>query len=214
MTVVQQFRSLPLTATLSRILAPILSLILSCTQFGCAQKETKTDSSPEPVATAATATPTKAVAQLQAKSNSKVKGTVHFEDVGDNKLRVTYDIEGLPPKTKHGFHIHEKGDCSSADASSAGGHFNPEGHKHGSPTYPERHAGDFGNIKSDQKGRSHGVIEVDDVTVAGTNPVKGLSIIVHKKKDDYKTQPTGGAGDRIACGAIVVQDGALSWSEF
>jgi len=203
MAIAQQFHSF------SRIAALSLIFVFGCVQSGCAQKETKTGSPPEPAAATATssgAAPTKAVAQLQAKSNSKVQGTVRFEDAGDGKLRVTYDLEGLPPKTEHGFHIHEKGDCSSADASSAGGHFNPAGHQHGSPTYPERHAGDFGNIKSDQKGRSHGVIEVSGVTVAGTNAVKGLSIIVHKKKDDYKTQPTGGAGGRIACGVIVAQD--------
>jgi superoxide dismutase, Cu-Zn family len=117
---------------------------------------------------------TKATATLEPKSGSQVTGTVTFAKSGD-EVQVVADVQNLKPG-KHGFHIHEKGDCSAPDAMSAGGHFNPMHEHHGGPHTAERHVGDFGNI--------------------------GKSVIVHEKEDDLKTDPSGNSGTRIACGVI------------
>src|SRR5207253_8217147 len=90
---------------------------------------------------------TKAAAQLESKSGSQVTGTVTFTKVGD-EVQVVADIQSLTPG-KHGFHIHEKGDCSAADAASAGAHFNPTQKHHGGPTTPDHHSGDLGNLEAD-----------------------------------------------------------------
>jgi Cu-Zn family superoxide dismutase len=102
----------------------------------------------------------------------------------------------------HGFHIHEKGDCSAADASSAGGHFNPTGKPHGGPDSDARHAGDFGNIEADATGNARYSRTFSDLTLDGESSIIGKAIIVHQKADDLKTQPSGDAGGRIGCGVI------------
>lgn len=132
-------------------------------------------------------------------------GKVDFSPSG-NKVRVQGTITGLSPGL-HGFHIHEKGDCSSPDANSAGGHFNPDGKKHGSHKEGEHHAGDFGNIKADDYGTATFDFEADGITtVPGkANSVVGRGLIVHADPDDLKTQPTGNSGKRLACG--VIQEG-------
>jgi len=143
----------------------------------------------------------RAVANLAPTQGNNVKGTVTFTE-NQGKTRIVANVTGLTPG-KHGFHVHEKGDCSAPDASSAGGHFNPGGHKHGSPDAPEHHAGDLGNIEADSKGRAHLDQTVDFLTVAdGPNAVVGRAVIVHSQEDDLQTQPTGNAGARVACGVI------------
>src|SRR5436190_11293898 len=97
--------------------------------------------------------PTKAIAVLHSASGSQVTGTVTFTKMGDT-MQVVADITGLKPG-KHGFHIHEFGDCSAADASSAGSHFNPTKTPHGAPDAAERHAGDLGNLEADSNGKAH-----------------------------------------------------------
>src|SRR5437016_3912546 len=84
----------------------------------------------------------RAVAELHPASGSQVSGTVTFTQHG-NQVTVVADVQGLPPNTSHGFHIHERGDCSAPDAMSAGGHFNPDSHPHGGPSSPMHHAGDL-----------------------------------------------------------------------
>jgi Cu-Zn family superoxide dismutase len=145
---------------------------------------------------------TKAVAVLNPASNSKVTGTVTFTKSADD-VKVVADINGLTPG-KHGFHIHEFGDCSAPDASSAGGHFNPGKHQHGAPDAADRHAGDLGNIEADASGKAH--LELTDkvMKLSGPDSIVGHGVIVHEKADDLKTQPTGDAGGRIACGVIGV----------
>jgi len=145
---------------------------------------------------------TKAVAVLNPTEGNKVHGVVTFTQAGAN-VKVVAHIEGLTPG-KHGFHIHEFGDCSSKDGSSAGGHFNPGNAPHGSPEAAQRHAGDMGNIEADQNGVAH--LEYND-TVAkmnGHGAIVGHGMIVHANPDDLKTQPTGNAGGRLACGVIGV----------
>jgi Cu-Zn family superoxide dismutase len=119
-------------------------------------------------------------------------------------IKITGDIAGLRPNTKHGFHIHEFGDCSAKDASSAGSHFNPRNKPHGLPAAPtEAHLGDLGNLQADAQGRAH----VDELIPGaklseGKEQILGHSIVVHSKVDDLKTQPSGNSGDRMACGVI------------
>ena len=141
----------------------------------------------------------KAVAVLSPAPNGKVKGQVTFQEETEG-VRVTANIEGLTPG-KHGFHIHEKGDCSSADFSSAGGHFNPMNSKHGSPTDPEHHVGDFGNLEANEQGVARFERVFTWLTFKGTNTIIGRGVIVHEKADDFG-QPSGNAGGRLACGVI------------
>lgn len=139
--------------------------------------------------------------ELQPTQGNNVHGTVRFEEK-DGKVHVVADITGLAPG-KHGFHIHEKGDCSAPDGASAGGHFNPNAKAHGAPDAAEHHAGDFGNIEADASGKAHLDTTVTFVTVAdGPQSVSGRGLIVHGAPDDLKTQPTGNAGARLACGVI------------
>ena len=152
---------------------------------------------------AAAAHAEKAVCELHGTKDSHVAGTVTFTQEKDG-VRVVADVTDLAPG-EHGFHIHEKGDCSAPDASSAGGHFNPSGHKHGGPDAEERHAGDLGNLIADKSGKAHYDRVDKQLQLTGPNTIIGRSIIVHEKLDDLKTQPTGNAGARVACGVIVAE---------
>jgi Cu-Zn family superoxide dismutase len=143
----------------------------------------------------------KAVAVLHSASGSQVMGTVTFTQVGDT-VQVVADITGLTPG-KHAFHIHEFGDCSAADASSAGGHFNPMKKPHGAPDNPERHEGDMGNLEADSTGKAHLELKDSMLKLSGENSILGRGVIVHEKVDDW-SQPTGNAGGRQACGVIGV----------
>jgi Cu-Zn family superoxide dismutase len=131
---------------------------------------------------------------------NNISGTITFTSNPDGVL-VKGDIHGLTPG-KHGFHIHECGDCSSADGSSAGGHFNPSNMPHGAPADMNRHEGDMGNIEADASGNAH-IEYVDKMqTLNGPNSIIGRGVIVHKDADDLKSQPAGNAGPRLACGVI------------
>jgi len=145
---------------------------------------------------------TKAIAVLSPTKGSTVSGTVTFTKV-DGGVKIVADVTGLTPG-QHGFHIHEFGDCSAPDATSAGGHFNPHHMQHGGPDATMRHAGDFGNLEADASGKAH--YERVDTTISldGADSIIGRGAIVHASPDDLKTQPTGNAGARVACGAIGV----------
>ena len=144
----------------------------------------------------------RATAGLQPTKGSKAFGEATFELVGD-KVRVIVFAQTLKPGQAHGFHIHEAGDCSSGDGMSAKGHFNPHGKPHGDPKSAERHAGDLPALKADKGGRAKLDVSVDIITVRpGAASVVGRGLIIHADPDDYKTQPTGNAGARIACGVI------------
>jgi Cu-Zn family superoxide dismutase len=142
----------------------------------------------------------KAICVLYPAEGGKVTGIIFFEKVSEG-IKVTVDIMGLTPG-RHGFHIHEFGDCSAKDLSSAGSHFNPAMKSHGAPTDEMRHDGDMGNVVADESGKTH--LEYIDrkITLDGENSIIGRAVIVHEKEDDLKTQPTGNAGGRIACGVI------------
>jgi superoxide dismutase, Cu-Zn family len=145
---------------------------------------------------------TKAVAVLSATKGNSVSGTVTFTKV-DGGVKIVADVTGLTPG-EHGFHVHEFGDCSAPDATSAGGHFNPHHMQHGAPDAAVRHAGDFGNLEADASGKAHYERVDATITLEGPDSIVGHGVIVHEKADDLKTQPTGNAGARVACGAIGV----------
>jgi Cu-Zn family superoxide dismutase len=141
-------------------------------------------------------------ANLEARSGSNVAGYVDFAEMG-NKTRVSVKVSGLKPNSQHGFHVHEKGDCSSADALTAGGHFNPDGNPHAHAGAAKRHAGDLVNLVADSKGESTASFEVDTIRVDdGKYGILNRAVIVHANPDDYVSQPVGNAGGRIACGLI------------
>jgi Cu-Zn family superoxide dismutase len=119
----------------------------------------------------------------------------------ENGIQVVAHVEGLTPGD-HGFHIHEYGDCSAPDATSAGGHFAPLGKPHGAPTSTDRHVGDLGNITAGEDGAAH--LEWLDTHLAFSGPqsILGRAVIVHADPDDLTSQPTGNAGGRVACGVI------------
>lgn len=166
-----------------------IALILTLTLAGCSPQT-------QPPQKAAS----KAKATLKPTKGNNVTGEVIFTIVPEG-VKIVADIDGLTPGT-HGFHVHEFGDCSAPDASSAGAHFNPANKKHGGPDAEERHVGDLGNIVADEKGHAHYERIDKEIKLSGTNNIVGRSVIVHEKADDFKTQPTGDAGSRQACGRI------------
>ena len=142
-----------------------------------------------------------AVAELHAlKGGEGVSGTVTFTKTSGG-VHVVADIKGLTPGA-HGFHIHEKGDCSDPEGKSAGGHFNPTGMAHGGPDAMPHHAGDFGNLTADASGTAKLDIVSKDISFDGANSILDRAVIVHAKADDLKSQPAGDSGARIACGVI------------
>jgi superoxide dismutase, Cu-Zn family len=146
--------------------------------------------------------PLRATAALQPTTGSKAFGEATFEEAG-GKMRVIVFAQGLKPDQEHGFHIHEAGDCSSGDGMSTKGHFNPHGKPHGQPSSGERHAGDLPALKAGKDGRARLDVTVDIITLRpGAASIVGRGLIIHADPDDYKTQPTGNAGARIACGVI------------
>jgi len=146
--------------------------------------------------------PLRATAQLQPTKGSKTFGEATFEEV-DGKVHVVIFVQGLKPGAEHGLHIHEVGDCSSGDGMSTKGHFNPYGKPHAHAGTPERHAGDLPSLKAGKDGRAKVDAMLDVITIApGPGSIVERGLIVHADPDDYKTQPTGNAGARIACGVI------------
>ncbi len=141
-----------------------------------------------------------AVVDLNPTAGNFVTGQIVFTQQADGVL-VTANMEHLTPG-EHGFHIHEVGDCDAPDGSSAGAHYNPHQHSHGSRESDQRHMGDLGNIIADADGKAH--LEYLDSTLQlnGADSIIGKSVIVHAQVDDFTTQPTGNSGARVACGVI------------
>lgn len=146
-----------------------------------------------------------ATAQLQATKGNATTGTVSFMQAGD-VVKVSGEITGLKPGAEHGFHIHDKGDCSSGDGMSTGGHFNPGGKAHGHHGQGDHHTGDLPSLKADANGVAKFSFESRSIRVGSTdNNIVGRGLIVHRDPDDYKTQPTGNAGPRLACAVIAAK---------
>ncbi len=147
-----------------------------------------------------------AEAKIEAKSDSKVAGVVHFMAKGET-VTVHAKITGLTPG-EHGFHVHEKGDCSSPDGKSAGGHFNPHGVDHAGPDADAHHAGDLGNITANAEGVAELTVDLPTSFLSlapdAKNNIVGRAVVVHGGADDLKSQPSGAAGPRVGCGVIAM----------
>lgn len=142
---------------------------------------------------------------LVARSGGAVAGALVFSE-GQGGVRLRGEVRGLKPGAEHGFHIHEKGDCSAPDATSAGGHFNPGGTAHGRHGAGVHHAGDLPSLVADANGVAKIDALIEGITLgAGPTSVTGRSVIVHRDPDDFVTQPTGNSGPRIGCGVIVLR---------
>lgn len=141
-----------------------------------------------------------AICILYPTEGNKTSGIVEFTETPEG-IKIVANVKGLTPG-KHGFHIHEFGDCSSLDGKSAGGHFNPDNKKHGSPDGSERHVGDLGNLVANKEGEAHYERLDSYISFTGKNSIIGRAIIVHSGEDDLTSQPTGNAGARLACGVI------------
>lgn len=141
-----------------------------------------------------------ASATLAGRSGAVVSGSVNFYEVPGG-LRIEARVAGLTPG-EHGFHVHEIGDCTAPDASSAKGHFNPAGLAHGSHEAAVHHAGDLPNLLANAQGEAHYAGEVHGIGLNGPNGIAGRSVVIHADADDYKSQPAGNSGKRIACGVI------------
>jgi Cu-Zn family superoxide dismutase len=154
------------------------------------------------LAASAAGAQTKVGATLASSPGNNVAGTVVFVQEG-RKVFVVADVTGLKPGA-HGFHVHEKGDCSAPDFSSAGGHFNPDGKPHGDPGAGAHHVGDMPALVADASGRAKARAELRSMSVGGggANDIVGKSVVVHADPDDFRTQPAGNSGARVACGVI------------
>jgi Cu-Zn family superoxide dismutase len=181
----------------------VLPALAACSKGKDSEPAVPLPPSPVTAPSAPAPTPAPAVtasAALKPASGSSISGTVRFTETPEG-VRVVADISGLAPGA-HGFHVHEKGDCSDPEAKSAGGHFNPATQPHGAPDAAQRHAGDLGNLTADDAG--HATLESTDsvMKLSGPDSVIGRAVIVHAGADDFTTQPTGDAGGRVACGVI------------
>jgi Cu-Zn family superoxide dismutase len=139
---------------------------------------------------------------IQAKSGASLTGNVTMKDAAGGGVEVSVSVEGAPPG-KHGVHVHEKGDCSSDDAKSAGDHFNPAGHQHGLPGSGQRHLGDLGNMEVGADGKGMLTFTSTGASLAPANELsfRGRALIIHEK-EDTGAQPTGDAGARIGCAVL------------
>lgn len=146
-----------------------------------------------------------ATAELKPTQGNSASGTVQFTQQG-SKVVVAVSVTGLTPNKEHGFHVHEKGDCSAPDGTSAGGHFNPGGKPHAHFEKAERHAGDMPNLRADANGRANYKWESDMLSVgSGATSVIGRAVVVHRDPDDYSSQPAGNSGPRVACGVVAAK---------
>lgn len=144
-----------------------------------------------------------AEATINPTEGNNISGYFRLYQVSPDTVRVMAQIKGLTPNSEHGFHVHENGNCASPDAMSAGGHYNPGGHQHGK-SGPQAHVGDLPSLIADGAGTAFLVWETKDLSINTGKPsdIKGRTVVVHKDKDDYTTQPTGNSGARLGCGVI------------
>lgn len=144
--------------------------------------------------------PVRAVASLYPTKGSKVSGVVRFTQEG-KRVHIVADVSGLTPGS-HGFHVHEFGDTTAEDGTSAGGHYNPMKMPHAAPNAEMRHEGDLGNLVADESGHAHLDAYDSCLTLQGPDSIIGRGVVVHANPDDLVTQPTGNAGPRVAVGVI------------
>jgi Cu-Zn family superoxide dismutase len=152
-----------------------------------------------------------AMAMMVPTGTQTARGMIHFMENADGSVEVQVNLTGVPAGV-HGFHVHDKGDCSEAGMA-AGGHYNPTGAPHGAPDAASKHAGDFGNVTANDGGVVDTKFTTRSITVgAGATSVAGHAVILHANADDLATQPTGNAGARIACGVVQAIEGEMDHS--
>lgn len=177
------------------VIAPALCLLMAAAMSGCASNAT------QPAAKTEAKKPSGITAHIApTDANSTVKGNMKFVQSGSNVV-VSGTITGLPPKSWHGFHVHENGSCADK-GNAAGGHFNPTGKPHGSHGAGEHHVGDMPPLYADSKGEASIDITSTSLALSGPNSIVGKAVIVHANDDDVTAQPAGNAGARIGCGII------------
>lgn len=187
------------------LVLPLLGLVVAA---GCKKKEEAVE--PEPVAEFAPVESSATATLTGAPDDTDFSGSVTFTDDGQGGVRIEAHLAGIDTPGLHGFHVHETGDCLHDTAggkhfSTAGGHFNPTGTEHACPPTEPRHAGDLGNVNIGSDGSAHFEMTTNLLSLSGANSVLGKAVILHTGEDDCKTQPTGNAGDRLACGVVQSQ---------
>ncbi len=178
-----------------------LALMLVFFALGCAQQS---DQQEETETMEPATNYTKVVAVVHPTEGNEATGTVTFQQE-ENGVRVQGEFEGLS-QGRHGFHIHQYGDCSASDGTSAGGHYNPTGNDHGSPTQDNRHMGDMGNLSASEDGTATINYVDPKIKLNGSNNIIGRGIVIHGGEDDYESQPSGAAGPRIGCGVVGIAE--------
>jgi Cu-Zn family superoxide dismutase len=149
---------------------------------------------------------TRAISELKDKDD-RVIGRAFLREVSDGVL-VRLEAAGLTPGL-HAVHVHAVGKCEGPAFTSAGGHFNPLQKKHGLKSPDGAHAGDLPNMLVTKDGSGRFETKTDAITLhAGPGSIfdsDGSALVIHAGVDDYVTDPTGNAGDRVACGLIVAE---------
>jgi Cu-Zn family superoxide dismutase len=183
-------------------LASALSVLIALSLAACGSAPPPAPA-PPPVPSVPRADVQEAQAVLASASGSLVSGKVVLTPVTGG-VRLVGEVGGLPKSGRAGFHVHERGDCSSADGSSAGAHFNPTGQPHGNAKTGAHHAGDLDNLIADLEGVARVDVVLRDVSLGGAanSDIAGRALVVHAAPDDYRTQPAGNSGARVACGVI------------
>lgn len=169
----------------------------------CATKNTNTGQANEnnPRTEASARLTTAAGGAALPNPQSPTQGTVKFSQVRDT-VSVSGSVTGLAPNARHAFHVHEKGDCSSPDFNSAGGHFNPTSQPHGAHGGGKHHVGDMPELMTDANGTANISFNSSSLKLRGPNSIIGKAVIVHAAPDDVNAQPSGNAGARLVCGVI------------
>lgn len=188
-----------------RLITSLLTifLIASCAREDVSEMEmeTETDIGTDVVQTQPEIE--KATAVISPTEGNQTTGVAVFTAT-DQGVRVELTVTGLGTESRHGFHIHQYGDCRAPDGTSAGGHYNPSNEEHGAPDDDLRHMGDLGNLPANAQGTASVNFIDSQLELNGPNSIIGRGVIVHAGADDFQTQPTGAAGDRLGCGVIGV----------
>jgi Cu-Zn family superoxide dismutase len=188
---------------LVRMDVAFLGCALVCLAASCGPQQSSTTETPAAGSSSESPAAATAAATLAPTQGNSVTGLITFtEEAGG--VRIHGDIAGLTPGD-HGIHLHDVGDCSAPDASSAGAHWNPDSAAHGGPDAAARHAGDLGNVTADASGNAHIDRVQPGLSLQGDKGVVGRSVVVHATADDLTSQPAGNSGARVACGVIQMQ---------
>ncbi len=146
-----------------------------------------------------------ALAELEPTKGNTASGRILIT-AARGRVLIAAEFKGLTPGP-HGMHIHEVGDCSAPDASSAGAHFDPHGGHHGETHAAGSHLGDLGNVIADAAGNAEFRLETKGLAVepGEADSIVGRSVVLHAGADDLHSQPSGNAGARIACGVLMAR---------